>query len=347
MNARLRPPGLYTTLGEIARTVGRSDFYERLASAPAEILGCDRWLVVRYSRYALPEFLVNRAMSDAAVDFYFQRLYRLDPLLRLARTGPEAGVVSLRRLRMADSENAYFDDLFRSAWIFDELNLLFTMPGRVTIALCFDRSDRAFDESEIAEMEAIYPLFEGLHEAHLDATFRLLGEPSVWQQQLPNPNRCVQILDRGLRRIYATSDWLDFERESDLPLNRFIHRNRNRGVVSLNRDLVLHWDRLPANFAPAPEGTICLIEERRMPDVKEGFDVSIRVFGENHDLTPREQEIVALVFRGYPNELIAQKLGVSAGTVRNHRHRLYYKLDITTERELFNMFISHLTADSS
>jgi len=45
--------------------------------------------------------------------------------------------------------------------------------------------------------------------------------------------------------------------------------------------------------------------------------------------------------------VIASRLGVSAGTVRNHRHRLYYKLDITTERELFNMFISHLTADAA
>ncbi len=346
MTPPLTPPDLYERLGEIARTVGRSDFYEQLARAPAAMLDCDRWMVIRYSRYALPEFVVNQAMSDTAVDFYFERLYRLDPLLRLARTGPEAGVITLHRLRISDAENAYFDDLFRSAWIFDELTFLFTVPGRVSIALCYDRADRMFEESEIASMEAIYPLFEGLHEAHLDATFRSLGEPSIWEREDPTARRCIQILDRNLGRIFATAGWLDFENESDLPLNSFIHRNRNRGVVSLNRDTVLHWDRLPENFAPAPGGTICMIEARRMPELKQGFDTSIQIFGEKHDLTPREQEIVALVFRGYPNDLIAGKLGVSSGTVRNHRHRLYYKLDITTERELFNMFISHLTADS-
>lgn len=345
---RNRPPlevaEVFEALGEVARTVGRTDFYERLAEIPAAMLDCDRWLVVRYSRYGVPEFIVNRAMSEEALDFYFQRLYRLDPLLRLARSGPETGVFCLSRLRASDRDNAYFDDLFRSAWIFDEVTLLFAAPGRVSIALCFDRSDRSFDDAEIRMIETVFPLFEGLHEAHLDSTFRLLDEPALWHHG-SSTQRCFQILDKTQRRIYATGSWLDAEKRSARPLTDFVHRNRDRGLVSLSRETVLHWDRLPANFAPAPEGLICMIENRRLPEMQFGFDDAVERFARNHELTPREQQIVALVFRGYPNELIASRLGVSAGTVRNHRHRLYYKLDITTERELFNMFISHLTAD--
>lgn len=342
----LQPTELYEVLGEVARTIGRATFYEKLAQVPARMLDCDRVLVVRYSRYALPEFIVNQSMSDEAVELYFERLYRLDPLVRIARGGPETGVISLQRLRMADTDNAYFDDLFRSAWIFDELSMLFTAPGRVNIALCYDRADRAFTDDEIALMEGIFPLFEGLHEAHLDSSFRLLSEPSIWQRESHSAQRRVQILDKSLRRVYATTSWVEYEEESGLPLTSFVHRNRDRGVVSLSRDMVLHWDRLPANFAPAPEGMICLIEARSMPDMKQGFDEAVKAFGEAHELTEREQQIVALAFRGYPNALIAKRLDVSEGTVRNHRHRLYYRLDITTERELFNMFIVHLTEDT-
>jgi hypothetical protein len=48
------------------------------------------------------------------------------------------------------------------------------------------------------------------------------------------------------------------------------------------------------------------------------------------------------VLQGYPNARIAKKLRLTEGTVRNYRLRLYYKLDITTERELFFQFIAHL-----
>ncbi len=56
-------------------------------------------------------------------------------------------------------------------------------------------------------------------------------------------------------------------------------------------------------------------------------------------LTRREKEIVALILAGHPSLRIAQKLGISRGTVKNHRRRLYRKLDITSERELFVTFL--------
>lgn len=60
------------------------------------------------------------------------------------------------------------------------------------------------------------------------------------------------------------------------------------------------------------------------------------------ELSRREREIVGLITRGFPNELIARKLDISAGTVRNHRSSIYYKLDITSERELLALLLQHL-----
>ena len=53
------------------------------------------------------------------------------------------------------------------------------------------------------------------------------------------------------------------------------------------------------------------------------------------ELSTRERELVALILQGHPNATIAAKLGVAPGTVKNHKWRIYEKLDITTERELF------------
>jgi DNA-binding CsgD family transcriptional regulator len=53
------------------------------------------------------------------------------------------------------------------------------------------------------------------------------------------------------------------------------------------------------------------------------------------ELSARERELVDLILKGHPNATIAAKLGIAAGTVKNHRARIYEKLDITTERELF------------
>ena len=59
------------------------------------------------------------------------------------------------------------------------------------------------------------------------------------------------------------------------------------------------------------------------------------------ELSPRERELVELVMAGFPTTVIAERLGITVGTVKNHRRRIYGKLDITTERELFLQFFEH------
>lgn len=65
---------------------------------------------------------------------------------------------------------------------------------------------------------------------------------------------------------------------------------------------------------------------------------SLKNFARRQGLTPRETEITTLCLRGYPNAAIARTLSISRGAVKNHKLRLYRKLDITSERELFSLF---------
>ena len=60
------------------------------------------------------------------------------------------------------------------------------------------------------------------------------------------------------------------------------------------------------------------------------------------ELSNRERQLVGLILAGYPTALIARRLSISVGTVKNHRLRIYRKLDITTERELFLQYFEQL-----
>lgn len=56
-------------------------------------------------------------------------------------------------------------------------------------------------------------------------------------------------------------------------------------------------------------------------------------------LTPREMEVVGLVLEGHSSESISNILGISAGTVRIHRKNIYAKMRISSQRELFAIFM--------
>lgn len=55
---------------------------------------------------------------------------------------------------------------------------------------------------------------------------------------------------------------------------------------------------------------------------------------DDHQLTPRELEVVRMVSRGLRNRAIAEQLGISEGTVKIHLHNIYQKLGIDGRLEL-------------
>ena len=89
---------IFRRLGAVAESTGGHLFYSKLAEFFANVLRCKRWLVMRYSRYGAPEFIVNSAMPEKAVESYLRGLYRLDPLLRLVQSGTRHGWFILSRL---------------------------------------------------------------------------------------------------------------------------------------------------------------------------------------------------------------------------------------------------------
>lgn len=59
-------------------------------------------------------------------------------------------------------------------------------------------------------------------------------------------------------------------------------------------------------------------------------------------LTKREQQITALLVQGLDSKEISWQLGIGIGTVKNHRKKIYEKLNVSSLSELFQFFLSHL-----
>lgn len=63
--------------------------------------------------------------------------------------------------------------------------------------------------------------------------------------------------------------------------------------------------------------------------------------------TRREIEVATLVLRGHTNASVASVLGISEDTVKVHRKRLYVKLNISSQAELFMTYMNNRSADDS
>lgn len=59
-------------------------------------------------------------------------------------------------------------------------------------------------------------------------------------------------------------------------------------------------------------------------------------------LTSREREVTVLVLRGHSSESIAAHLGITRDTVKTHRKNAYGKLGISTQAEVFSLFLDHV-----
>lgn len=58
---------------------------------------------------------------------------------------------------------------------------------------------------------------------------------------------------------------------------------------------------------------------------------------QQNDITPRQEEIISLVKKGYTNKEIAETLHVSVYTVKNHKQALFKKRNVSSSLELASM----------
>ena len=63
-------------------------------------------------------------------------------------------------------------------------------------------------------------------------------------------------------------------------------------------------------------------------------------------LTYQQRRIVQLILRGHSNLSIGQHIAVTEGTVKVHRQNIYQHLNISSQRELFAMFVQSILSQT-
>lgn len=72
------------------------------------------------------------------------------------------------------------------------------------------------------------------------------------------------------------------------------------------------------------------------------LDRAFRNFGRDH-LSTRECEVIQLILKGHSNKSIAQLLEISVDTVKVYNKRFHTKLDISSQAELFSLFLEAIS----
>jgi DNA-binding CsgD family transcriptional regulator len=324
-------------IAAVVDAVGRQGFYAVVLETLGQYIDCERWLAIKYSRFSAPEFIVNTSLSHEAVTQYMDHLYRIDPLLRLVTEDRVPSVVTFSLMQSEDESNVYYDEIFKSGQILDELTLMLPVIGGGYLGFCFDREYTLFNEDEIAFFTALYPIIVAAHAAHMRTEFMeglgaLFGNGKVGVLTLGSDNRV----------IYQNPAWNAltghaFEKEK----LEFILSQPELIAVHVE-GLIAHWEYSRNVSASTASVRAVFLEQKSegyiQTDVKEFFER----FYDTYHLSPRERQLVEKTLRGYSMPLIAEKLDLSLGTVRNYKQRLYAKLDITSEREIFSLFMMHM-----
>jgi DNA-binding CsgD family transcriptional regulator len=329
-------PDLALAAARAVERLGQADFYESLLELVATVASHDLVALVRYSRTAAPDLILPRVEPTEAIQAYHRHFFALDPFYMHWVSGGDIGVYRLRALATDVGRSRYAREFLSAMSIHDEIAVFLPAIGEASPTLILDRAHRSFDEAEVNRMRQLFPLLAALHRQHLHlfitAGTDVRGSPLGREHPL-------RLLDQRGATIFATRAWTRLTEPSDSPLLGALRVLEERGpcVMPIPGLGLLRRTRLPADFGPAPSG---FCDEIAPEAPAEGGMVSGLPSTFSEALTEREQQVVLLTLQGYPIIEIARKLGLSRGTVKNHRVAIYRKLDITTERELFGEYMT-------
>jgi len=323
---------VWETIGTASEAMGEETFYDRLLEVPAALVESDLLSLVRYSSFGAPDLVIPRDIRAEVAAPYNSGLYAFDPFHHYWRTVARPTVTSLRRLAPAEMwKSRYALEFMRAARISDEIAVFLPPLGGASPTLILDRSKGGFTSSELARVERVFPLLAGLHNAHLKS----IVSRGMIAHAAEKPLRLV---DRSGKELAANLAWKRLAEDPKSKLIEAVAELATSGAseVALADGHLLVRSSLAVDFGAAPGGLCYQVEVPALSNPRAPCDSWLA------PLTPRERQIVTLTLEGHPIAGIAKRLGVAPGTIKNHRLRVYQKLDITTERELFLTHMQHL-----
>jgi len=152
--------------GAAAAAVGTRGFHPALLRLAASQVPHRTAMAYHYWRFGAPTVVVS-PFSEAESDPYIAGYFRFDPFYRYWRESAEAGVVSIARLAAGRERHADYMRTMVYDWgLADEVGVFLPSLGGAALGLFMDRGDDVYGDADIARLERLYPLLEGLHAAH-------------------------------------------------------------------------------------------------------------------------------------------------------------------------------------
>lgn len=337
MPNKLMKPEFWNAVGAASSAIGDDCFYHRLLDVVGNLVENDLLALVRYSMFGAPDLVIPRRGRADIELAYSLGPFTFDPFHRYWQRDAKPAVKSLRQ--MTDPNiwgGIYARQSLHAAQISDQVAMFLPSLGGTSPALMVDRVKGEFSNTELSLLESTFPLLACLHEAHINA---ILGEGGG-SATAERPRRLV---DRSGIELVTNAAWIKMaaDEASGLPDALTTLASVSSGRIILPCGSQLLRRSFAADFGAAPEGVYdVVVDPSPFPRVAlQGNWLA--------PLTKREKEIVMLTLEGHPIAGIARRLGVERGTIKNHRMRLYQKLDITTERELFLAYMNGWHAEAA
>lgn len=330
-------------LAQAIAAIGKPEFYEAIGQWLAQCIKSTQFIVVRYPLHGAPEMVVDNVLPKDVLHLYLGGAYRFDPLLRLWRERQAPCCAIVNELSVgSETVQHYLEAIFRRAFIRDELALLVPAPAPVCIAFCLERRSGEYTKADLRAAETLLPLVTELIRLHIEFCVLRGGSnaaPSIFGDcRFP-----LAVIDRNGRLVHSNEHW------TNQSLDRLLHDTLivdittiPDGQRTLDRDWMLNWQALAGDFPLAPGGRLVMAQKASAANAEAGYDAAFDRFVKRHALTKRETDVAELALLGFPNDQIARKLGLTAGSVRNHRSNVYGKLDVTSEREFFRSFLAEV-----
>lgn len=323
---------------DLSRSQG---FYWDLLDTLRKTIGFDSAEIIVFRKRGRPDYISVFDVPKHLQDLYLTKYYRQCPMLHYWQSGLENPVVKIREAQDAKIKyDEYWDKFYTLTGMRDEIGLFLPTSEDQTVGLFLARAGK-FSQQEVDKVQNLYPAIVGLHQSNINM---LLKQSAIGSAGSEVP---LAIVDRYGQVVVSNRYWLSFIEHQGGFEKQLVNSILSGITDSSESDRPVRFEalQLGESCEIASEGYV--IRGTSKTTIATQIDWHRRFFEvfEQKNLTPREQEIVRLVLDGYPNSLIAEKLGISLNTLKAHRKRLYVKLDITSERELFMQVIHDLVRD--
>ncbi|NRB19989.1 MAG: helix-turn-helix transcriptional regulator [Rhodobacteraceae bacterium] len=317
-------------------SIGTLGIYKALLYAfSAAMPECDKY-ILRYNSYSTPEFLYYDGKNRNCLDLYLSDLYRIDPFFQICAKKSEAGVYRLRDMDDAGRDFQRYFSFIAGVGICENLTAMFPVVGGTTILLAWDWLDKEclITDEDLKWYRQLHQIFMSLHNLRVEA---LTARPGFGLLKQNSATPWVVASDSS-QLICHGGNW---EYDDLGGLLKFIEKTP-LGEPTFNfANATWTLDRMSTRNAIAPYGWFL---QKKLNTKLTGpctFEEAFGTFA-GDELRPREKSVARLSLQGYHNAAIANKLRISHQVVKNYKGSIYHKMDVTSEREFFSLFINSL-----